>query len=113
MGAGHSAGVEPARTLAEHAGHASPDGLQHLLGRAVWDEGGVRDDIRDYLVKHLADPQAVLGPAVALLVPLGHPGPAPVRCADCPSPQSGIWPVRRLSRWNLHLHVHFYLLPHR
>src|SRR6266581_4894937 len=40
-------------TLAEHAGHASPDGMQHLLGRAVWDEDGVRDDIRDYLVEHL------------------------------------------------------------
>ena len=47
-------------TLAEHAGHASPDGMQHLLGRAVWDEDGVRDDIRDYLVEHLGDPQAVL-----------------------------------------------------
>src|SRR6266545_6019689 len=31
-------------TLAEHAGDPSPDGLQHLLGRAVWDEDGVRDD---------------------------------------------------------------------
>ena len=30
-------------TLAEHAGDASPDGMQHLLGRAVWDEDGVRD----------------------------------------------------------------------
>jgi SRSO17 transposase len=47
-------------TLAEHAGHASPDGMQHLLGRAVWDEDGVRDDLRDYLVEHLGDPQAVL-----------------------------------------------------
>jgi len=47
-------------TFAEHAGHASPDGMQHLLGRAVWDEDGVRDDIRDYLVEHLGDPQAVL-----------------------------------------------------
>jgi SRSO17 transposase len=47
-------------TLAEHAGHASPDGMQHLLGRAVWDEDGVRDEIRDYLVEHLGDPQAVL-----------------------------------------------------
>jgi len=47
-------------TLAEHAGDASPDGMQHLLGRAVWDEDGVRDDVRDYLVEHLGDPGSVL-----------------------------------------------------
>jgi SRSO17 transposase len=47
-------------TIAEHAGQATPDGLQHLLARAVWDEHAVRDDVRDYLVEHLADPEAVL-----------------------------------------------------
>jgi SRSO17 transposase len=47
-------------TLAEHAGDASPDGLQHLLAWAVWDENGVRDDGRAYLVEHLGDPGAVL-----------------------------------------------------
>jgi SRSO17 transposase len=47
-------------TLAEHAGDASPDGMQHLLARAVWDEDGVRDDIRAYVVEHLGDPEAVL-----------------------------------------------------
>jgi SRSO17 transposase len=47
-------------TIAEHAGDASPDGMQHLLGRAVWDHDGVRDDLRDYLVEHLGDPEAVL-----------------------------------------------------
>jgi SRSO17 transposase len=47
-------------TIAEHAGHATPDGLQHLLARSVWDEHAVRDDIRDWLVEHLADPAAVL-----------------------------------------------------
>jgi hypothetical protein len=31
-------------TLAEHAGSPNPDGMQHLLGRAVWDDDGVRDD---------------------------------------------------------------------
>jgi SRSO17 transposase len=34
--------------LAEHAGDANPDGMQHLLGRAVWDHDGVRDDVRAY-----------------------------------------------------------------
>lgn len=33
-------------TLAEHAGHDSPDGLQHLLRKAKWDTDGVRDDLR-------------------------------------------------------------------
>jgi SRSO17 transposase len=47
-------------TLAEHAGDASPDGMQHLLARAVWDEDGVRDDVRAYVVEHLGDPGAVL-----------------------------------------------------
>jgi SRSO17 transposase len=47
-------------TIAEHAGNPSPDGMQHLLARAVWDHDGVRDDLRDYLVEHLGDPEAVL-----------------------------------------------------
>jgi len=47
-------------TIAEHAGDPSPDGMQHLLARAVWDEDKIRDDVRDYLVEHLGDPQAVL-----------------------------------------------------
>jgi SRSO17 transposase len=47
-------------TLAEHAGNATPDGMQHLLARAVWDTDGVGADLRDYVVEHLADPGAVL-----------------------------------------------------
>jgi SRSO17 transposase len=47
-------------TIAEHAGDATPDGMQHLLARAVWDHDGVRDDVRAYLVEHLGDPEAVL-----------------------------------------------------
>jgi SRSO17 transposase len=47
-------------TLAEHAGDPTPDGMQHLLGRAVWDHDKVRDDLRDYVVDHLGDPGAVL-----------------------------------------------------
>ena len=34
-------------TIAEHAGEATPDGMQHLVERAVWDTDGVRDDLRD------------------------------------------------------------------
>jgi SRSO17 transposase len=47
-------------TIAEHAGQATPDGLQHLLSGAVWDHDAVRDDVRALLVEHLADPGAVL-----------------------------------------------------
>jgi SRSO17 transposase len=47
-------------TIAQHAGRATPHGLQHLLAGAVWDHDAVRDDIRDYLVEHLGDPGAAL-----------------------------------------------------
>jgi SRSO17 transposase len=47
-------------TLAEHAGHDTPDGLQHLLARASWDHDGVRDDLRDYVVAGLGNQNAVL-----------------------------------------------------
>ncbi|MFB8267417.1 IS701 family transposase [Streptomyces sp. NPDC055955] len=47
-------------TLAEHAGDASPDGLQHLLSRARWDAEAVRDDIRGFVVEQLHDDDAVL-----------------------------------------------------
>lgn len=47
-------------TLAEQVGHDTPDRLQHLLGRASWDTDGVRDDLRDYVVEHLGDRDAVL-----------------------------------------------------
>ncbi len=47
-------------TLAEHAGDASPDGMQHLLHRTKWDADAVRDDVSAYVVEHLADDEAVL-----------------------------------------------------
>jgi SRSO17 transposase len=47
-------------TIAEYAGHATPDGLQHLLARAVWGADGVRDDLRGYVTGHLGDEDAVL-----------------------------------------------------
>jgi SRSO17 transposase len=46
--------------LAEHAGHRTPDRLQRLLSSAAWDEPGVRDDVRDWAVRALADQEAVL-----------------------------------------------------
>jgi hypothetical protein len=47
-------------TIAEHVGDATPDGLQHLLTRAVWDADAVRDDLRDYVCDHLGGQDAVL-----------------------------------------------------
>ena len=46
--------------LAEHLGHATPYRLQHLLGRAVWDQDKVRDQIQSYVCQHLGDPEGVL-----------------------------------------------------
>jgi SRSO17 transposase len=47
-------------TIAEHAGDGSPDGMQHLLNRAVWDAEDVRDDIRAIAVEHLGAEDAML-----------------------------------------------------
>src|SRR5512135_2106828 len=46
--------------LAEHLGERTPDGVQRLLNAADWDAEAVRDDLRAYVMEHLADPQAVL-----------------------------------------------------
>ena len=46
--------------LAEHAGDATPYGLQHLLDRAKWDADAVRDDLQAYVRDHLGHPHGVL-----------------------------------------------------
>jgi SRSO17 transposase len=47
-------------SIAEHAGEAGPRGMQRLLSAAMWDEAGMRDDLRGYVLEHFADPGAVL-----------------------------------------------------
>ncbi len=47
-------------TLAEQAGDLSPDGMQRLLRWADWDIDAVRDEVRDYVIEHLGDPNGVL-----------------------------------------------------
>jgi hypothetical protein len=42
-------------SIAEHAGENCPRGMQRLLSAAVWDEAGVRDDVRGYVLEHFAD----------------------------------------------------------
>lgn len=47
-------------TITKWAGDTTPDGMQHLLGRAKWDADAVRGDVRGYVVEHLHDDRAVL-----------------------------------------------------
>jgi SRSO17 transposase len=46
--------------LAEVAGNSTPYGIQHLLGRANWDAEAVRDQLREYVLEHLAGEGSVL-----------------------------------------------------
>ena len=46
--------------LAEHLGESGPQGVQRLLNAAGWDAEAVRDDLRAYVVEHLADDAGVL-----------------------------------------------------
>ena len=46
--------------LAEVAGNATPYGIQHLLGRASWDADALREDLREYVIEHLADSESCL-----------------------------------------------------
>ena len=46
--------------LAELAGEVTPDGMQRLLNTAKWDADQVRDDLQEYILTHLTDPEAVL-----------------------------------------------------
>ena len=47
-------------TIAEQAGDATPDGMQHVLAAARWDADAVRGDVRGYVIEHLGGAGAVL-----------------------------------------------------
>lgn len=47
-------------TLAEQAGHAGPDRIHRLQNRIERDAEEVLDDMREYVVDNLGDPDAVL-----------------------------------------------------
>src|SRR5438034_4930944 len=49
--------------IAEHARLLHPYGMQRLLSKAVWDQDGVRDELRRFLVQTLQPPP--VGPAHA------------------------------------------------
>ena len=61
-------------TLAEAAGNRTPDKMQRLLNRASWDAGGVRDDVRGYVVRHLGDAGGVLVVVARKPLRVGRPG---------------------------------------
>ncbi len=42
--------------IAEHAKQARPYGMQRLLSRAIWDEEGVRDEVRTFILHCLSPP---------------------------------------------------------
>jgi len=46
--------------LSEQAGRRSPNAMQEMLYSPCWDLDQVRDDVRDYVVDHLCDPDGVL-----------------------------------------------------
>jgi SRSO17 transposase len=47
-------------TIAEQSGDSCPDGMQRLLNFYSWDADALRDDLRGYVLDHLADPGGVM-----------------------------------------------------
>jgi SRSO17 transposase len=46
--------------MAEQLGEHGPRGVQRRLGEADWDEEAVRDDLRRYVIDHLAEESSIL-----------------------------------------------------
>ena len=59
---------------AEAAGDPGPWRQQAILGRGDWDADALRDIVRDYVIEHLADDDAVPNQCIA----------APLRMTLCP-----------------------------
>ncbi|CAM5620481.1 hypothetical protein SDIAM26S_00738 [Streptomyces diastaticus subsp. diastaticus] len=80
--------------MAEEAGHIGPDRIQRLLNRIDWDADGVLDDVREYVVEHLADPGGVLIVDDTGFLKKG------LRSAGVQRQYSGTaWPTPRTARW--------------
>src|SRR5438270_3989119 len=54
--------------IAEHAKQARPYGMQRLLSRAVWDEAGVRDELRSFLCQALTASDEPAAPFPVLVI---------------------------------------------
>lgn len=50
----------PRKDCWSNAGDRDPHGIQHVLARASWDTDGVPDDLRDYVIDPLSDPDLIL-----------------------------------------------------
>src|SRR5947209_4074482 len=48
--------------IAEHARQVRPYGMQRLLSRAVWDQDGVRDELRAFIRESLQPPPVLPEP---------------------------------------------------
>ena len=59
-GAAQSSGAQEQLAAGGAGGRRNPDGVQRLLSSYRWDADLVRDDLRDYVIGHLADADAVL-----------------------------------------------------
>lgn len=46
--------------LSEETGYQNPYAFQYLLGRALWNENELRDEVRDYTIEHLGGSGSVL-----------------------------------------------------
>ncbi len=53
--------------IAEHAKQARPYGMQRLLSRAIWDEEGVRDEVRTFIL-HCLSPEVSQAPFPVLVM---------------------------------------------
>src|SRR5256885_4867524 len=72
--------------LAEHLGLATPQPLEHLLGGARWDVDVLRDAVRGYVLRGLADPGRGAGAR-------RHPG-SQEGCQECRGGPAALWADR-------------------
>jgi SRSO17 transposase len=47
-------------TIAPEVGEKEPKAIQRFLNLTPWDEGKLRDIVRDYVIEHFGDPHGVL-----------------------------------------------------
>jgi hypothetical protein len=83
------------------AGDPGPWRQQAILGRRDWDADGLRDIVRDYIIEHLADDDAVLvialGVRVSLNVEAADRGAGSIASRKPVSSSARIQPVLRCS----------------
>jgi hypothetical protein len=89
---------------AEAAGDAGPWRQQAILGRMDWDADALRDIVRDYVIEHLADDDAVLVIDETGFLKKGNP-PPPKKIKPRPRQKQNIttpplvrWSIREIRR---------------